>query len=138
MGVKIGVKMTMSGIVEGWDVVGRCMPGGTMSCIGHSLTIFTPIFTPTPRRETPLHPSTSNSHGEPRDVELYSYTSAVTLHLYTLYILHPSIYTQCVCGASAFPATPGDPACLPVAVHRVHRDPSEMELWRDTRDSERL
>ena len=64
--------------------------GSTMSCIGHRLTIFTPIFTPTPRRETPLHPSTSNYHGEPWDVELYSYTSAVTLHLYTLYILHPS------------------------------------------------
>ena len=46
--MKIGVKMTMSGIVEGWDVVGRCL--GVYyelhrSSIGHRLTIFTPIFT---------------------------------------------------------------------------------------------
>ena len=41
-------------------------------------------------RYSPLHASTSNYHGEPWDVELYSYTSAVTLQLYTLYILHPS------------------------------------------------
>ena len=40
------------------------------------IIIFTPIFTPTLRRETPLHPSTCSSHGEPWDVELYSYTSA--------------------------------------------------------------
>ena len=39
---------------------------------------------------TALHRSTSTYHGQPWDVDFYSSTAAVSLQLYTVYILHRS------------------------------------------------